>query len=155
MSLKLGYYTDEEMELLSIETGLSIEAIKAAQEAYILSNPISLETPLLFNNGDESEEVTLWGIFGEDRVTPTPEESFMEKAQNEEIHRILEEYLGARDFLIIELRFGLKDGHPKTLGEIGQMFGLTRERIRQVEKRALLRLRRIFKSYGRNKWDLE
>jgi RNA polymerase primary sigma factor len=76
----------------------------------------------------------------EDKNTPSPAESAGEQVMREQIDRVLGT-LPPREARILRLRFGLHDGHTYTLEEIGEKFGLTRERIRQLEGKALRRLR--------------
>jgi RNA polymerase primary sigma factor len=97
--------------------------------------PLSLESPI----NDEEEDSEL-GMFVEDQVTPTPFQSTYSKLLREKIEDVLET-LPCRESRILRLRFGLENGHTYTLEEVGQKFGLTRERIRQIEGKALRRLR--------------
>jgi RNA polymerase primary sigma factor len=97
--------------------------------------PLSLETPI---NDDEDESEL--GNFIEDQDTPTPSQSVYTKLLSEKIDEILES-LPYREARILRLRFGLENGRFYTLEEVGKKFGLTRERIRQIETKALRRLR--------------
>ncbi len=97
--------------------------------------PLSLESPI---NGDE-EEAEL-GMFVEDTLTPTPMQTAYTKLLSDKIRDVLES-LPPREARILRLRFGLEDGRSYTLEEVGTKFGLTRERIRQIESKALRRLR--------------
>ncbi|NPV75324.1 MAG: sigma-70 family RNA polymerase sigma factor [Anaerolineae bacterium] len=97
--------------------------------------PLSLESPI---NGDE-EEAEL-GMFVEDTLTPTPMQTAYTKLLTEKIREVLDS-LPPREARILRLRFGLEDGRSYTLEEVGTKFGLTRERIRQIESKALRRLR--------------
>ncbi len=97
--------------------------------------PLSLESPV---NGDD-EEAEL-GMFVEDTLTPTPMQSTYSKLLREKIEEVLDS-LTAREARILRLRFGLDNGRTYTLEEVGDKFGLTRERIRQIEGKALKRLR--------------
>ena len=97
--------------------------------------PLSLESPV-----NEDEEDSELGMFVEDQQTPTPTQSAYELLLREKIEEVLET-LPAREARILRLRFGLENGHTYTLEEVGQKFGLTRERIRQIESKALRRLR--------------
>ncbi len=96
--------------------------------------PLSLETPV-----GEEEDSEL-GSFVEDENTPTPTESAYENLLRDKIEDVLST-LSPREARILRLRFGLHNGRPYTLEEVGQKFGLTRERIRQIEGKALRRLR--------------
>ncbi len=97
--------------------------------------PLSLESPI----NDDEEDFEL-GMFVEDQLTPTPIQSTYSKLLREKIEDVLET-LPCRESRILRLRFGLENGHTYTLEEVGQKFGLTRERIRQIEGKALRRLR--------------
>lgn len=97
--------------------------------------PLSLESPI----NEDGEEAEL-GMFVEDTVTPTPMQSAYSKLLGEKIEQVLDT-LPPREARILRLRFGLENGRTYTLEEVGQKFGLTRERIRQIESKALRRLR--------------
>ncbi len=96
--------------------------------------PMSLERPV-----GEEEDSEL-GSFIEDLTTPTPTQSAYQNLLREKVEEVLGT-LTAREARILRLRFGLQNGRSYTLEEVGQKFGLTRERIRQIEGRALRRLR--------------
>ncbi len=96
--------------------------------------PLSLESPV--NDEDDSE----LGMFVEDEITPTPIQSAYSKLLREKVEEVLST-LPPREARILRLRFGLDNGRTYTLEEVGQKFGLTRERIRQIESKALRRLR--------------
>jgi len=97
--------------------------------------PLSLESPI-----NEDEEDSELGMFVEDQLTPTPIQSAYTKLLRERVDEVLET-LPPRESRILRLRFGLEDGRYYTLEEVGAKFGLTRERIRQIESKALRRLR--------------
>ena len=97
--------------------------------------PLSLESPI-----NEDEEDAELGMFVEDEITPTPIQSAYSKLLSEKIQEVLDT-LPPREARILRLRFGLENGRSYTLEEVGQKFGLTRERIRQIESKALRRLR--------------
>jgi RNA polymerase primary sigma factor len=96
--------------------------------------PLSLETPV---GEDEDSEL---GSFVEDEGTPTPTQSAYQHLLRDKIEDVLST-LSPREARILRLRFGLHNGRSYTLEEVGQKFGLTRERIRQIEGKALRRLR--------------
>ncbi len=96
--------------------------------------PVHLERPV----GDESDAEL--GDFIEDVDAPPPAESVAQKMLTEELGEILDQ-LTPREARILRLRYGLQDGESRTLKEVGEMFGLSRERIRQLEKEALRKLR--------------
>ncbi len=97
--------------------------------------PLSLESPI--NDDEEDSEL---GMFVEDQVTPSPAQSTYTSLLREKVQEVLET-LPPREARILRLRFGLENGRSYTLEEVGQKFGLTRERIRQIESKALRRLR--------------
>ncbi len=97
--------------------------------------PLSLDSPI--NDDEEDSEL---GMFVEDQLTPTPIQSAYAKLLRERVEAVLDT-LPPREARILRLRFGLENGHTYTLEEVGQKFGLTRERIRQIEGKALRRLR--------------
>ncbi len=97
--------------------------------------PLSLESPV--NDEDDDSEL---GMFVEDQVTPTPIQSAYSNLLRERVQSVLET-LPPREARILRLRFGLDNGRAYTLEEVGEKFGLTRERIRQIEGKALRRLR--------------
>ena len=104
------------------------EILKISQE------PVSLETPI------GEEEDSQLGDFIEDEDATAPVEAVSEIMQKEELNNVLN-MLTHRERKVIELRFGLKGEHPRTLEEVGQKFGVTRERIRQIEAKTLAKLK--------------
>jgi RNA polymerase primary sigma factor len=104
------------------------EILKISQE------PVSLETPI------GEEEDSQLGDFIEDEDATMPVEAVSEIMQKEELNNVLGT-LTHRERKVIELRFGLKGEHPRTLEEVGQKFGVTRERIRQIEAKTLAKLK--------------
>ena len=97
-------------------------------------DPISLETPIGPDDG------TVLGSLIEDRQTPAPSELAIQRDLKEQLAAVLET-LGPREAQILTMRFGLDDGNNRTLEQVGQTFGVTRERIRQLEAKALARLK--------------
>jgi RNA polymerase primary sigma factor len=79
-------------------------------------------------------------MFVEDQLTPSPMQSTYARLLSEKVEAVLDT-LPPREARILRMRFGLDDGRSYTLEEVGQKFGLTRERIRQIESKALSRLR--------------
>ncbi len=113
---------------------LEIEPRKVRWMLKVSWRPLSLEKPL----GEEEDNEL--GSFIEDDNTPTPTQSAYEHLLKEKMEEVLAT-LTPRESRILRLRFGLQDGRSYTLEEVGQKFGLTRERIRQIEGKALRRLR--------------
>ncbi len=101
--------------------------------------PLSLETPV----GDEEDSEL--GMFVEDELSPTPMEVTYQSMLREKIDEVLST-LSPREARVLRLRFGLDKGRAYTLEEVGDMFGLTRERIRQIEGKALRQLRHPHKA---------
>jgi len=100
----------------------------------INQEPTSLHTPI----GDEGD--TMLGDFIEDKEAPSPVEEVDEIVQREELDRVLN-LLTQRERKIIELRYGLAGEQPKTLKEVGVVFGVTRERVRQIEAKTMAKLK--------------
>jgi len=113
---------------------LEIEPRKVRWMLKVSWRPLSLEKPI----GEEEDNEL--GSFLEDDNTPTPTQSAYEHLLKEKMEEVLTT-LTPREARILRLRFGLLDGRSYTLEEVGQKFGLTRERIRQIEGKALRRLR--------------
>ncbi len=104
------------------------EILRAAEQ------PVSLETPV----GDEGDSAL--GDFIKDEREISPEEAVSFSVLKEEVEEVLQT-LPPRERHVLRLRFGLEDGRPRTLEEVGGEFGVTRERIRQIESKALRKLR--------------
>jgi len=119
--------TDE----IAAEMGLEPERV--AEIRRIAQEPVSLQSPI----GEEESDL---GDFIEDADAVVPIEAAAFIMLQDQLERILDE-LAEREQRIIQLRFGLSDGHPRTLEEVGREFGVTRERIRQIESKTLAKLR--------------
>ena len=119
-------------EELSEAMGITInklrEIIKVAQE------PLSLEIPI------GKEEDSRLGDFIEDKDADAPVMTVAHELLREDLHEVLGS-LSPRERDVLRLRFGMDDGRQRTLEEVGQLFGVTRERIRQIEAKALRKLR--------------
>ena len=102
---------------------------------FYLQSPVSLESPV----GEDGEDSL--GDLMEDRTETTPEEAMNILARQEEVQELLGS-LTEREQQVIRLRYGLGEERPQTLEEIGSMLGVTRERVRQIEARAMEKLRR-------------
>ena len=121
--------TDEE---IAKKIGISVEKVR---EVYKISqDPVSLETPI----GEEDDSHL--GDFIKDERTMSPEEYATIEMLKEELSGVLLT-LTEREEKVLRLRFGLDDGQCRTLEEVGQVFNVTRERIRQIEAKALRKLR--------------
>ena len=119
---------EEIAEVMEISVERVREIMKIAQE------PVSLETPI------GEEEDSHLGDFIEDHDAPAPAEVASFMLLKEQLEEVLDT-LTAREEKVLRLRFGLDDGRARTLEEVGQNFGVTRERIRQIEAKALRKLR--------------
>ncbi len=119
---------DEIAEKLGMSAEKVREIMKAAQD------PVSLETPI----GEEDDSHL--GDFIPDDSSPTPAEAVSYQLLREQLNKVLHT-LTPREEMVIKLRFGLEDGRTRTLEEVGREFNITRERIRQIEAKALRKLR--------------
>ena len=121
--------TDEE---IAKEMGMPTEKVREIMK--IAQDPISLETPI----GEEEDSHI--GDFIEDRETPAPADAASYALLREQLNEVLHT-LTPREENVLKLRYGLEDGRTHTLEEVGQKFDITRERIRQIEGKALRKLR--------------
>jgi RNA polymerase primary sigma factor len=119
------------VEELAAELGVEPERVAEIQR--IAQEPVSLQSPI----GEEESDL---GDFIEDADAVVPIEAAAFIMLQDQLDRVLCE-LSEREQRIIQLRFGLSDGHPRTLEEVGREFGVTRERIRQIESKTLAKLR--------------
>ena len=125
--------------------GLPEERVREIQK--ISQEPVSLETPI------GEEEDSQLGDFIEDDAAVVPPDAASFSMLQEQLGKVLDG-LAERERKVISLRFGLEDGHPRTLEEVGREFGVTRERIRQIESKTLAKLRHPSRS-SKLKDDLE
>ena len=118
------------------EIGSAMEVMpeKVEEILKISQEPVSLETPI------GEEEDSHLGDFIEDRSAPAPSDAASFQLLKEQIQEVLDT-LTDRESRVLQLRFGLEDGRSRTLEEVGREFGVTRERIRQIEAKALRKLR--------------
>ena len=123
---------DATAEVLAKRLGMEVEKVKAIQE--MNQDPISLETPV------GSEEDSELGDFVEDNKMLNPYELTNRVLLREQLDEVLDT-LNNREKQVLRYRYGLDDGAPKTLEEVGKIFKVTRERIRQIEVKALRKLR--------------
>ena len=119
-------------EEIGKEMGLPAERVREIQK--ISQEPVSLETPI------GEEEDSQLGDFIEDDAAVVPPDAASFSMLQEQLSKVLDG-LAERERKVISLRFGLEDGHPRTLEEVGREFGVTRERIRQIESKTLAKLR--------------
>jgi RNA polymerase primary sigma factor len=120
-------------EEIGLRLNMNSERVEEVMDLFH-HEPISLETPI----GEDGD--TRLGDFVEDQTSPAPAEVATQELLKEQLDRVLDE-LTPREKRVLQLRFGLKDGHARTLEEVGQEFNVTRERIRQIEAKALRKLR--------------
>lgn len=124
--------TDPTPEQIGAVMDLAPDRVREIQK--IAQEPVSLETPI------GEEEDSHLGDFIEDEDAPAPDEAASYILLKEQLEEVLET-LTPREAKVLRLRFGLDDGRSRTLEEVGQEFGVTRERIRQIEAKALRKLR--------------
>ncbi len=135
LTLELGY----EPSIAELADALDMSEDKVIEIMQIAREPASLETPI----GEEDDSNL--GDFVADNNTLSPEGNVESVMLREHIDTLLED-LKERERQVIVLRFGLEDGHPRTLEEVGKEFNVTRERIRQIEAKALRKLRNPVRS---------
>ncbi len=115
-----------------LEGALSADRIREIQR--INQEPVSLETPI----GEEDDSHL--GDFLEDKEVETPNEYTTKSLLKDELYEVMSD-LTEREQKVLKLRYGLEDNHPRTLEEVGKEFNVTRERIRQIEAKAIKKLR--------------
>lgn len=135
LTLELGY----EPSIPELAKALDMSEEKVMEIMQIAREPASLETPI----GEEDDSNL--GDFVADSNVVTPEQNVESVMLREHIDTLLAD-LKERERQVIVLRFGLEDGHPRTLEEVGKEFNVTRERIRQIEAKALRKLRNPVRS---------
>ncbi len=126
------YGRDPTAAEIAKEMGISEERVREIQK--IAQDPVSLETPI------GEEEDSHLGDFIEDETTVTPSDSVSTTMLKETLLGVLNS-LTPREEKVLRLRYGVDDGRPRTLEEVGKEFNVTRERIRQIEAKALRKLR--------------
>ncbi len=124
-------------EEIAEEMDISVEKIRAILK--IAQHPISLQTPI--GDSDDSH----FGDFIEDKGIESPDEATGYTLLKEQIEDVLQT-LTVREQRVLSLRFGIGDGSPRTLEEVGKVFNVTRERVRQIEAKALRKMRHPIRS---------
>lgn len=124
-------------EEISSRMNMAVEKVRGVFK--IAQQPISLETPV----GDEGD--THFGDFIEDKNVPSPSIVTSDQIMHEQLEGVLRT-LTEREETVLRLRFGIGDGYQRTLEEVGNRFGVTRERVRQIETKALRKLRHPVRS---------
>ena len=135
---------DPTPEEIGAEMDMSADRVREIQK--ISQEPVSLETPI------GEEEDSQLGDFIEDSQAIVPPDAASFSMLQEQLTQVLDS-LADRERKVIELRFGLVDGHPRTLEEVGREFGVTRERIRQIESKTLAKLRHPSRSSSTARWN--
>jgi RNA polymerase primary sigma factor len=123
---------DPSPEEIAREMDMSVDRVRDIQK--IAQEPVSLETPI----GEEDDSHL--GDFIEDQDAVAPDDAASYELLKEELENVMQG-LSQREKEVIVLRFGLQDGRQRTLEEVGKAFNVTRERIRQIEAKALRKLR--------------
>ncbi len=121
-------------EEIAVEMGLEVDKIYQIEK--IDQATVSLDTPV----GDDGDDKTTFGDFIADEKIPSPDQETSQKILADQVREILHD-LSEKEQRILEMRHGLLDGIQHTLEEVGKMFGVTRERIRQIEAKALDKIR--------------
>jgi RNA polymerase primary sigma factor len=124
-------------EEIARHMGMSVEKVRGVLK--IAQEPISLQTPV----GDEGD--THFGDFIEDKRALSPASATAYSMLKEQMDTVLAT-LTEREKQVLRLRFGIGDGYPRTLEEVGTIFNVTRERVRQIEAKALRKLRHPIRS---------
>jgi RNA polymerase primary sigma factor len=138
LAIQAAWNTNQPIEI-NIDRRMRRAAAKVRRIIRISQEPMSLETPV------GQEESSLLGDFIEDESVLGPVDAASNQLLKEQVHSILDS-LSDREREVLEMRFGLRDGQGHTLEEVGQFFGVTRERIRQIEAKALRKLRHPYRS---------
>ena len=122
--------SEEELaELSELPTSKIRELVKIAQL------PLSLETPIGDDDSNNLSDIV------ESDESKNPEEKVLADLLKEDLEKVLTSFLSEREQMVLRLRFGLYDGMPRTLEEVGHVYNVTRERIRQIESKAIEKLR--------------
>jgi RNA polymerase primary sigma factor len=138
LAIQTAWNTNQPLDI-NVDRRMRRAAAKVRRIIRISQEPMSLETPV------GQEESSLLGDFIEDESVVGPVDAASNQLLKEQVHSILDS-LSDREREVLEMRFGLRDGQSHTLEEVGQFFGVTRERIRQIEAKALRKLRHPYRS---------
>ena len=145
---------DDKTPFPSKDSKWTVEKVEKIQKIMFMCSPASLDQPI-GENDLERMDFTYLGEMIED-PSPNPEDIAIQNDDKRLLLEIIEKCLGPRELKIIKMRFGF-EGLPMTLEEIGKEFKITRERIRQVEAKALMSIRRYMKShemFKRSEWNM-
>ncbi|MEX2598318.1 MAG: RNA polymerase sigma factor RpoD, partial [Dehalococcoidia bacterium] len=134
VSRRLVQEYGREPTTMEISQGMEVPPERVREILKVSQEPVSLETPI------GEEEDSHLGDFIEDRSAPAPADAATFQLLREQVEDVLST-LSERERRVLQLRFGLEDGRSRTLEEVGRDFGVTRERIRQIEAKALRKLR--------------
>ena len=118
--------------------GMPLEKLRAIDVTSSVST-ISMETPISRNKGGDGASATIERMLSDPKVQP--QDACDATMMREDLSRLLDSTLTERESHVLRMRFGLTDGRTRTLEEIGQGLHVTRERVRQIESRALQKLR--------------
>ena len=146
---------DDKTPFYGKESKWTVEKVEKIQKIMLMCNPASLDQPI-GGNDLEGIDFTYLGEMVED-PSPSPEDIAIQNDNKKLLLEVIEKSLRPREIEIIKMRFGF-EGTPMTLEEIGKEFKVTRERIRQVEDKALMRIRRYMKShemFKRSEWNVD
>ena len=127
----------EEPEAEDLAEELDISTDKVRQAKKTAQRTTSLDKPL----GDEDTDTNVLGDILPDNNLPNPEEESHQALLKDELKELLHEVLTDRERRVVQLRYGLEDYHPRTLNEVGKVFGISRERVRQIQKQAINKLK--------------
>ncbi len=111
---------------------------------------LSLNTKIRTEDGDETEI----GYLIEDTLVPAPDDVIIVKDRRALLIKYISQYLKPREERVLRMRYGLDGDKPMTLEEVGQYFGVSRQRIEQIESKAIERLRKQFIKHGVKKGDI-
>lgn len=109
----------------------------------IAQDIVSLDAPI---KNEEGEDATVGAMIAD--TAPSPEDLSIQTEKREFLYKAIQKCLRPREVQIMTMRYGLKDGIGTTLAEIGDMYGITRERVRQIEMSAMRKLRVYFAKHG-------